>query len=234
MTLIVGWVCTDGIVLAGDDETMRETGSHPSQRGVGEKKIKKIGKDCAVGISGPGPVGRKTVNDLGDRYGDSDAVDVNEFSEALKKLADERHSDVRDLSLLIAGYKQTVDGKRATIYQIAKNRPEDKTYAVAEIESGGAYGGLTYLCNFMDLYMAGPRLTVEQGAKLAAILIAITHRDSALPVGELGALAKISNDACELIEDLQFLEPYRETAERLRSAWAKALSDIVVRGIVSP
>lgn len=207
VTLIVGWICDDGILLAADDETIwREAGRFPQKQRHSEKLLR-VGKDCAVGLTGNATAAWADVRHVADSYSISQEVDAIEVVAALTEQANQKHKEEQDLSFVVAGFTKTADGKRKSIYLVQKTHGEYQLW-----ESGRfLFVGVRYLCQFLENYVPTGRIrTLQQAKRVASILISLTHTDVVGGVGVLGSVAEVTESGCTIIVAEDMLRPLHQ------------------------
>lgn len=226
MTLIVGWICDDGIILAADDEASVKTARRFPQKQSGLVKLKKIGKDCVVGVTGNASRAWKTVCDVADSHGMDDAVEADAIAEEFKEKANQHFADERDLSFVIAGMKKTVEGKRKALFHVA--RYNTQFFEIWEPPGRVLYAGVVELCQFLEQFLPFDKIrTIEQAKRVATILILVTSMDVIGGVGNLGSIAQITEQGCAVLDGGE-LEPLRQIGRELCNDWKSALANRIL------
>jgi 20S proteasome alpha/beta subunit len=229
MTIVVGWVCEDGIILAADDEGTVQ--SQYFQRRPDERKIRKVGNRCALALVGNAASAWGTIQDLADRHPENKEVSTEQLVEEMRLLANEKHAKALDVRFVIAGYKDAVAGKkRGVIYELYKTKAEDQFYEYREAQDGICYSGVEYVCYFLEQYLGRWTIkTMEQAKRAAGILIEAT-RCAGYGVGAIGSIAKITEQQCEIITDKTQLALFSELGQRVRNSWSKEAATAVLQG----
>lgn len=232
MTLVIGWKCTDGLVLVAEDVAVRD-GEYGSQKKSGVPKIKSVGLNCAVGVEGNGFAGWATLGDVAARYSSSIYISAPQIADEIRQRANEVNTKEGNLSWLVAGFQNTADGKQQYLAAVRKNSPNDQIFTIDPSFMESYYLGITYICHFLDQYLPiWHKLTMEEAQRAASILIAITGKDAAFPLGPVSAVAKVTEQSSTLIEG-KVLQQLQELGQKLQNRWGQALKELVL-GVADP
>jgi hypothetical protein len=227
MTLVIGWLCDDGILLAADDEAAVQTPGRFPQKRNGDVKIKRVGKNCAVAIYGNASKGWIAVSDLSDSFAEETSVEARDIAEQFRQVGDQRFKDEPDIGFVVGGFKSNAEGKRKVLYDV--NHRSGQPFEIWEPTSNHLWEGVTHLCQALETYLpTGSIRTLEQAERIAAILILLTSEDVLGGVGELGSIAKITDHGCIVITDQAQLQQLRQVGRgfqrELMQIFASALS----------
>ena len=205
MTLIVGLIAKDGIVLTSDS---RMTSGNPAVASIQSndtvRKIFKITDHCAMGISGSGEIGVTLIEDFQTEINrlNNQLLTVMDVAERFRSHCSGKYEAwfrrlpveserIPEFNVLLCGYSDLVDG-RITNPKIIRMSSYTQ-FAPMTTTTGFATSGIPTVANYLlnRLYLRD-EITLDQALTLAAFCIVETESQDGRVGGDLQA-AMLSN-----------------------------------------
>ncbi len=202
MTLTIGIIAQDGIVLAADDRAT--VGDPRGQTAINEpvKKIFAIGKHSGIGIAGDSGLILTIIDEFKKDVAYSGEMAISERIERLRLKCVELYNkwfphlkpeERPDLALIVAGYTsggdtQSENEQNSEIYNLGSY----DNFAPRKMHTGFQAIGLTRLANYILNTLYRPEINIKKAAQLAAFSIKETSSQDA-KVGSNIQVATFSN-----------------------------------------
>ena len=176
MTLVVGIIAKDGIVLASDSRMTSEITSNDNV-----EKILKLGEHGAVGVCGDGTLGLHMLKVISEdfNYESMGIVKlVEKFREKGKEKFEDYFSHQQDpakrplLTFLIAGYEKNTN--QPEIYELSSK----DNFVPRPAPTGHACIGIPYIADYLLNRFYEKTITVKQAEILASFCIMETESQS--------------------------------------------------------
>ncbi len=200
MTLIIGLIAKDGIVITTDSRmSMGNPNAAATQSNDTVKKIFKITDHCAMGISGSGEMGVSLIEGFQKEFVNEDQkITVIEICERFRLFCMERYRTwfeglsiesglIPDFTVLVCGYAVNNDDvlsdpKIIRLSSFRQFAPETTT-------TGFATSGIPTIANYLlnRLYLRGD-ITIEQALTLGAFCLSETKSQD----GRVGGILQAS------------------------------------------
>ena len=232
MTLIVGLIAKDGIVITSDSRmTSGNAAVSMTQSNDTVRKIFKITDRCGIGISGSGEMGvtlieefQKEINKLKDQK--LAILDVAEkfriqcltrYANWFQRLPAESER-IPDFNVLVCGYEPDESGKLNDPKIIRMN--SFSQFAPMTITTGYATLGITTIANYLlnRLYLRN-EITLTQALSLAAFCIIETKSQDGRVGGNLQAAMFSNTEPFREITDKEIVEITTKSDEVLRNSF---------------
>lgn len=207
MTLVVGIIAKDGVVIASDSRMTSEITSNDNV-----DKILKLGEHSAVGISGDGTLGLHMLKVISEDFNyDAHGIVklVEKFREKGKEKFEDYFSHQQDpsrrptLTFLIAGYEKNTN--QAEIYELSSK----DNFVPRPAPIGHACIGIPYIADYLLNRFYEKQITVKQAEVLAAFCIMETETQSHDVGGDI-KIASISSDKSFSTLSLREIEAIKE------------------------